>query len=559
MPPQTGEPPVGNSGKMAVRSSAPLTVSSPAARNIGSLGSGSSAFRPIDTAEDMDQDINMLTDEEQLERAIALSLQQDSSDTAMDDTTMKTVAGEVSKVSGSKAAGKRSLSDEGVSNNEKRIVPGNLKFVEEAQHSPRIQQLLKEAAVMPDLITKLREVIWGKIDSTEQAIKDVLKPWLQGFFFEDTEPTALVQRHGGPCGVLAPVQAFIMKNLIYTTEPNALIQKVGNWRHGETAIPALICALTDILIQCSQPPMNVTLIWSEKAENFEEFHTNAKFITVTSRQDLETILASCLPDLQGTFGVLMMMYSFVATRGVDKIVEDLGLDLDPLISMPFGHANLSLVNLCLTGVATSHVHDGIQDVGVPLKGIEKQPEVGYLSIMESLRYITVGSLFKNPKVPVWVLGSETHMTVLFSLDTRLVSDNDGETTITQVERAFQELDTAGGGFIMMPQLPKLLEKLGLDSSETNVKRLSDLIEGDIVLLTNFLEIQYPGISRDSGPANFTLYHYNGIATASMPLTYTRGVASTSTPTDFGSSPMMQLLRTKWPRLQVEWDGPASIS
>lgn len=38
-----------------------------------------------------------------------------------------------------------------------------------------------------------------------------------GFEFSDIEPSALVQRQGGPCGVLAPVQAFLLKILLMET------------------------------------------------------------------------------------------------------------------------------------------------------------------------------------------------------------------------------------------------------------------------------------------------------------------------------------------------------
>lgn len=35
-----------------------------------------------------------------------------------------------------------------------------------------------------------------------------------GFEFSDVEPSALVQRQGGPCAVIAPVQAYLLKNLL---------------------------------------------------------------------------------------------------------------------------------------------------------------------------------------------------------------------------------------------------------------------------------------------------------------------------------------------------------
>jgi hypothetical protein len=235
------------------------------------------------------------------------------------------------------------------------------------------------------------------------------------------------------------------------------------------------------------------------------------------------------------------------------------MDVEPLVSMPFGHANLSLVNLMLTGVATAYVHDGIQEVGIALKGIESRPMVGYLTVLESLRYVTVGTFLKTPQHPVWVVGSETHMTVIFSPDVRLVNESDGETTVSKVERVFQEHDKSGGGFIMLSELPALLTALGLDSSPANVTRLTSLMDGDIVLLTTFLEVQYPGIQRDSGPSDFVLYHYNGIPRGEAPIQYARGTAKTEPPRDFGSTPMLQVLRTRWPRLEVEWSHEVTIS
>lgn len=38
-----------------------------------------------------------------------------------------------------------------------------------------------------------------------------------GFEFSEVEPTALVQFQGGPCGVIAPVQAFLLKILLMET------------------------------------------------------------------------------------------------------------------------------------------------------------------------------------------------------------------------------------------------------------------------------------------------------------------------------------------------------
>ncbi len=39
---------------------------------------------------------------------------------------------------------------------------------------------------------------------------------IAGFVFSDDEPTALVQLEGGPCAVIAPIQAFLLKNVLFS-------------------------------------------------------------------------------------------------------------------------------------------------------------------------------------------------------------------------------------------------------------------------------------------------------------------------------------------------------
>jgi len=48
--------------------------------------------------------------------------------------------------------------------------------------------------------------------------KTVMIIFIIGFYFNIDEPTALVQREGGPCAVIAPVQAFILKQLLLESD-----------------------------------------------------------------------------------------------------------------------------------------------------------------------------------------------------------------------------------------------------------------------------------------------------------------------------------------------------
>lgn len=80
--------------------------------------------------------------------------------------------------------------------------------------------------------------------------------------------------------------------------------------------------------------------------------------------------------------------------------------------------------------------------------------------MEQMRYCTVGSFYKNPKNPVWVIASETHLSVLFSNEKNLVSK---ETPSEVARRVFKSYDPDGNNFIPNPVLQDVLSALELVS------------------------------------------------------------------------------------------------
>lgn len=115
-------------------------------------------------------------------------------------------------------------------------------------------------------------------------------------------------------------------------------------------------------------------------------------------------------------------------------------------------------------------------------GINEQTDVGFITLMEQMRYCTVGSFYKNPKHPVWVMGSETHLSgelhtfiniegicfskfvlvfsVLFSNEKSLVClETQGEFG----RRTFKSFDPDGNNFIPTKSLQEVLEKCNLVS------------------------------------------------------------------------------------------------
>ena len=91
-----------------------------------------------------------------------------------------------------------------------------------------------------------------------------------------------------------------------------------------------------------------------------------------------------------------------------------------------GYANQELVNLLLTGFATSNVFDGVKTFEdeteaqsgdkITMKGVGNRAEVGFLTLFEAYQSVEVGSNFKSPKFSVWIVCSESHYSCLFRPD-----------------------------------------------------------------------------------------------------------------------------------------------
>jgi hypothetical protein len=67
-----------------------------------------------------------------------------------------------------------------------------------------------------------------------------------------------------------------------------------------------------------------------------------------------------------------------------------------------------------------------QDI-VRLGGVPRRGDVGFLTLQEAYGYYEVGEHYKTPRVPIWVVYSESHYSILLSPDLFLVANtNRGE-------------------------------------------------------------------------------------------------------------------------------------
>jgi hypothetical protein len=87
-----------------------------------------------------------------------------------------------------------------------------------------------------------------------------------------------------------------------------------------------------------------------------------------------------------------------------------------------------MVNLLIHGRAVSNVfNDTVYLDNLELKGINRRNEIGLLSLFEHYKSCEVGSYYKTPKYPIWVICSESHFSCLFALRRDILSDWKAET------------------------------------------------------------------------------------------------------------------------------------
>jgi hypothetical protein len=292
----------------------------------------------------------------------------------------------------------------------------------------------------------------------------------------------------------------------------------------------------------------------------EQFHERLFINNIATIDDVEKFYSENFEVLSEKFGVLLLLYTVLLTKGIENVLNDLGQDTsEPLIHSVHAYGSQALINLMLTGRAVANVLDNEQDVGgLKLKGINQQSDIGFITLMENLQYCTVGSFYKNPKNPVWVMGSDTHLTVLFSNEKRLVSP---ETPSEIARRVFRKYDTDGSNFIQTGFLQDLLCELDLVSEPEYVeimKRKLDPESLGIILLNDFMYEFFPEDSR-SVPDTFDLLHYNGIPNSNRDnkVRYSRGTAilleSDLKSMCSQSNPMLTCLQTKWPTIEINWE------
>lgn len=416
---------------------------------------------------------------------------------------------------------------------------------------------------------RLAEQLYLLVFGTKVS-KDVLCQWChQGFRFSPDPETSLglVQREGGPCGVLAPIQALVLKYLLFATDDEkdtgmknrpalgssplkplqtgnsdaadvklifsdtqrtrALVQAMGEtlWRAGGKRKAVLaVLDIPEIYDEHGNSEQEHDEAIAKALEGInldsgKELHRVIRVSTVSSLSALHQQLHSLLPGLRSPWGALLLLFSLLLSRGLELVHSDRDDPVQPLVTPPFGHASQEIVNLLLCGQAVPNVFDNNVDLGgVCMKGISTSVEVGFLTYFESLNLCHVGRNLKCPKWPIWVIGSDSHYSILFALDTWVQDETDVEDQEARIRQAFDAQDQSGGGGFISPEaLQQILVDLNI---EMPPEMLNNLCSSDIVIWNELWQAllqvdRTKGGLKDSttvlGKRQFEVFHFNGIA------------------------------------------------
>ncbi|XP_008194678.1 ubiquitin carboxyl-terminal hydrolase MINDY-3 homolog isoform X2 [Tribolium castaneum] len=386
-------------------------------------------------------------------------------------------------------------------------------------------------------LSNIKRLLW----STDIKA-DIFRRWSQGFYFSASEPTALEQAEGGPCAIIAPVQAFILKNLLLKYKDLSFREMAVT---SDMQTHLLVNALCEILEQCTGRKYFLVYL----SDTISDQVVQNGVVSQQHTESESTVFHE---------GLRIHVFQGVE-EGLEEVQSDNSNDTsEPLIDDTYGYGSQSLINLMITGRATTYVWDHEQDVGgLKLKGLEKQSQIGFITIMEHLRYCTVGSFYKNPIHPVWVLGSDTHLTVLFSTERRLVSP---ETKTDQAKRVFKHFDPDGNNFISSSLLQDVLQALDLVSEEEYVEVMRKKLDPEnlgIILLNSFMDEFFPKEDNPM-PDVFSLVHYNSLAQSNLDgqIRYRIGecvLLESDLRAVSESNPMLTVLQTKWPNIEVRWN------
>ncbi|XP_025928339.1 probable ubiquitin carboxyl-terminal hydrolase MINDY-4 [Apteryx rowi] len=305
-----------------------------------------------------------------------------------------------------------------------------------------------EVNKIPDLSTLyVFQVASKAIDiSLAKEIKNLLfgsslccfsEEWkIQSFTFNSIPQLkyGIVQKKGGPCGVLAAVQACVLQQLIFgDSNRNKDTRSLQPSEVHRTK--CLTMAIADILWRAGGNEKAIVALPSGKQQFTPIGKYKADGIletlilhSATRYEDLIAFLQKNIHQFEiGPCGCILLTVSVILSRSINLVRNDFDVLTNRLIGS-HGYCTQELVNLLLTGKAVSNVFNNVIELDsgngniTILKGITSRSDIGLLSLFEHYDVCQVGCYLKTPKYPIWLVCSESHFSVLFCLEKNLLGD-----------------------------------------------------------------------------------------------------------------------------------------
>ncbi|CAA9989017.1 conserved Plasmodium protein, unknown function [Plasmodium knowlesi strain H] len=209
---------------------------------------------------------------------------------------------------------------------------------------------------------------------------------------------------------------------------------------------------------------------------------------------------------------------------------------------------------CNGSEGSSLLSQGMNKNNIILKGINKRPLIGLLTDFEAFKYCEVGSFYKYPIYPIWVISSSNHYTVLFSLNIKNSKCTSEELFLTKMNKVWNKYDKENNKYILSHLIPQFIQDLNLKEEYKNMFDgfVSDL---DILLYSEFkafyLQLKQNDINKlknSDPPKEKYFYLYDAQETPEKCINY---FLLKEVDYDVTHDNHLKFFNTRWPNNTVE--------
>ncbi|GAW81725.1 hypothetical protein, conserved [Plasmodium gonderi] len=197
---------------------------------------------------------------------------------------------------------------------------------------------------------------------------------------------------------------------------------------------------------------------------------------------------------------------------------------------------------------------GLNKNNIILKGINKRPLIGLLTDFEAFKYCEVGSFYKYPIYPIWVISSSNHYTVLFSLNINNSKCTSEELFLSKLNKIWNKYDKENNKYILSHFIPEFIQDLNLKEEYKNMFDgfVNDL---DILLYSEFksfyLQLKQNDINQlknSDPPKEKYFYLYDAQEAPEKSINY---FLLKEVDYDVSNDSHLKFFNTRWPNNTVE--------